>query len=192
MDRLDEWTPRHRDAAIAHVRPESSLLEYFKQSLSYTCTYCTDTRCCNFHEKPIFSTRTEDEFHEKWQGYENEQGQPNADLAYPLVLFEKLKELPPVHVLHDLAKEFRSRCLMSIPFLSTMECVRLPLTELPFYLLLPQALLGPAASKGHQSRDKLDILWRAGDNLLLGISEVDNSIGRSIVWHSAVSPPLTS
>jgi hypothetical protein len=108
-------------------------------------------------------------------------------VTYPLALFEELKDLPSVEVLQTFLLEFRTRFLTSAPFLADLSFMTLDCREIPFYLLLPQALLGAALSRDPQAESITEKLWHASTALIIGTVEVDNSLGRTIAWHTAVS-----
>ena len=178
----DQYYPRRHDSHLESVQPESSFLEYFKQSLIYTCEYCTDPACCTIFDDAAFSRRTNVEH----GPHQMEGGSANAELSYPLALFEDLQDLPPVTVMLGLAASFHDRFVPSTPFLSKVSTLAPDQRNVPFYLLLSKALMGAVASEDLHLQLPTDTLWRACTSLVTGTVEVDNSLGRVITWLSAV------
>lgn len=171
-----EYYPRRQDSHVELVKPESSFLEFFKQSLVYTSKYCTDSNCCSFlgHTASAVASGTD------------QQHESNTSLGYPLALFANLQDIPPPAVLHHLAQGFQDGIFPSTAFLSKVTALKC-VDKHSFELLLCKALLGAATSNNPQYRDLSDRLWHASANLVTGTVEVDNSLGRRIEWLSAVS-----
>lgn len=170
-----EFVPRHRDSALKAVRPESSFLDFFKQSLIYTSPYCTESGCCSFFDDDDVLGSEDDG-----------QDQGNPEVAYPLSLFEDLNYSPPISTLQHFSHVFQSKFLGSVPFLAELPCMALDIKDMPFFLLLPRALLGAAISGDLSDEATVESLWQASSSLVTGTIEVDNSLGRTMVWHAAV------
>lgn len=179
LKRVDEYVPRHRDSAIASVRPEPSFLDFFRQSLIYTSQYCTEPGCCSF------TARSSDPGTHPSPRRSNQQ-RADPGLTYPLILFEELKDLPRRELLHSLATRFQNEVLPSLPFLTDVEYMSTIAKELPFYLLLAQALLGAIFFSDSNSHLDIEKLWHASTSLLLGAVEVDNTLGSTVSWQVSV------
>ena len=183
LNASEEYIPRHRDSALASVRPEASFLDFFRQSLIYTSHYCTAAGCCSFADssseygslsRPVGNPPTE-------PGHDRE-----PSLTYPLLLFEDLKDIPRRELLYRLASRFQSQVQQCTPFLADIAYTSTPPDQLPFYTLLAQALCGALDCPDTNPVPDLSQLWEASTCLLLGAVEVDNTLGRTISWHISV------
>lgn len=171
-----EYVPQRHDSHVELAGPESSFFEYFKQSLKYTSSYCTDPECCSFFHEHLGS------------GSEASYSQDasNTTLKYPLALFADLQDLPTPTVLHQLAQCFHTRVIPSAPFLSGVPSFSAHRKSKHFDLLLCKALLGAFTSKDIRHRQLTDKLWQACVRLATASVAVDNSLGRVVGWLSAV------
>src|ERR1700754_213301 len=52
-DQQADYYPRRQDSQIELLRPETSFLEFFKQSLLYTSACCADPKCCSFFDDDV-------------------------------------------------------------------------------------------------------------------------------------------
>ena len=182
----DEYYPQRSDSRLELAPPPSSFLEFFKQSLIYTGTYCTDPLCCTFYEHNPGSNLSAGKGSAGEGLAIQEDVRKSVELDYPLALFEHLQDLPPLIEVHHLAGEFHRSFAPSVPFLSQVSCLSPHEKEVPVYLLLCEALLGAAASKEARFQQSTETLWRACVDLATGTVEVDNSLGRAIPWLTAV------
>ena len=185
-----EYYPQRGDSHRELARPETSFLEFFKQSLIYAGTYCTDPECCTFFDGGRHSNRSTGQGPVGTDRAVQEGVSQSTELNYPLALFERLQDLSGLAVSHELASVFQSRFVASAPFLSKVSCLSPSEKNVPLYLLLSEALLGAAASEDAQFQLSTESLWRACVYLVTGTVEVDNSLGRAIPWLTAVCSPI--
>jgi hypothetical protein len=174
-----EYLPQRQDAQGELAAPETSLFDFFKQSLKYTSNYCTDVDCCSF-----------------WHEHASAECQPatqeaiKATLKYPLALFADLTDLPAPAILHQLEQCFRARVIGAVPFISKVPSLAANRRSKHFDLLICKALFGSFVSSNVQHRDLMVRLWLAATRLVTATVSVDNSLGRAVGWLSAVCRPL--
>lgn len=173
---IDEYFPRRHDSHLASVGPETSFLDFFKQSLIYTSNYCTDPNCCTFFCND-----------DRTSNPSTVQVPAGPEISYPLGLFEDLQGLPPHDELNNLAAEFHNKFVPVAPFLSRLSCLSPDKTDIPLYLLLSKALLGTLTSNSNDVQRATATLWRSCAALVTAAVEIDNSLGRAMPWLTAVS-----
>ena len=171
-----DYYPRRQDSHVEIDRPETSFVEYFKQSLIYNSTYCTDPACCSILDDSTLP------------GAEASIN-PEPPLNYPLPLFADLQDLPPLPVLRRLVASFCDRVIPSTPFLLSVPTIATRSDTKLFDLLLCKALFGASTSALPEHRQLANQLWHACTSLVTASVSVDNGLGRVIEWLSAVRSP---
>lgn len=179
---LDKYIPKSKDSHIDLTRTDASLLDFFKHSLTYVGSYCTDGECCNFFE----FEEVEDQ--NLAGSTDDPVGELDTPVKYPLVLFEDVHDLPPPNVLQRDLDSFHAAVLPSFPFLRQLTILSPASTNGPLYLLLSKAVLGVSKSHSDDSVEFLPIedFWRLAVNVLCGFVEVDNSIPTGVEWLTSV------
>ncbi|KAJ9603450.1 hypothetical protein H2200_012228 [Cladophialophora chaetospira] len=176
-----DYYPKRQDSRVEMVRPETSFLEFFKQSLLYTSAYCADSKCCSFFDDDVIV-----------EGHAAPAQDASAlTLRYPLLLFAELQDLPPRATMHNLLKICQSEVVPSLPFLSSISAVVADQEKVPFHLRICKALAGAATSRDHETRKLADRLWQPCASLVTGTVAVDNSLGRVTDWLSAATLLIT-
>lgn len=177
--------------------PGVPFLDFYRQSLALSGNFCVRSGCCSFFT-------FEDE-----EGLPGPAASPSAEalvpsltrhdhrdenvsqrqlpVPWPLLLFSELPSLPPSNFLNECIRLFQENFVASVPFLSRMSPVSLSHVKAPSYLFFAMALLGAATSDSSHFTDWTRSLWKAGDNLITGVAEIDNSESRKIDWIKAVS-----
>lgn len=185
MSLLGYFYPRRRDSHLDSVGPDKSFIDFFKQSLIHTGQYCTSEDCCSLFDPEALEHQGEAGGVSEITVDSYQRSTP--ELPYPLSLFEKLTDLPPVSVLREFARISQREYVTSVPFLSNVTCIAREQNDVSFFVLLCQALIGSCSPNQQQSQEIVDILWRASTAIVTGSVEVDNSLGRTIPWHASVS-----
>ncbi|OAL27573.1 hypothetical protein AYO22_03477 [Fonsecaea multimorphosa] len=174
----EDYLLRREESHLELERPESTFLQFFKQSLVYASPYCTDPACCAFIDHTpdgLLGTAS--------RALPNQP--PDEALYYPLALFENLQELPPSAVVRNLARRYHDRFPCSAPFIARVSSLTDNHSDQTFHILLSKALLGAATSEEPDLRSLTQVLWRACVSLCNGLVEIDNGQGRSLEYLAA-------